>query len=950
MARLDATPEVIENILSRIPEGFIRYDFLCQRVKLERNMIPELIGGIIARDGDWWYDSSRLTQEQVQQQREWAKPYFPDMDSRGQFAEPPIAERQITRDVRIDYSTHAAACRRIIAHLAETRGYALKSDLAQSEGDEAALEELVMNGDLRMQGNYAYDPLRISQRTIKQIADYENLIPVRDAVIKLLEERPGQTATQAELNMQFGSGAINQLLQFTDLKLYHIETEMRPYSIAWIRLASVDPEVARQVASEESQQSWDKTLAKCGAVLRPGAKDGKTARMQVLARSYTVSGAAQRLGIRQVTIQKAIDEDRIPGFDDPEGKTRIPAEAIEAISANPEYAEHITAYETITPHDLALALGQTYSQVRRRLQKIGIRRHDPRWGDVRGQFDLPETFKEFRDLLKERAEDFKARRDAERREKQRVLEEERTVEREQRAELRAKLVAAFPAWQHEGRIDQMVRLHVGPPNSGKTHEALEALTQAGSGWYLAPLRLLAFEIFDRLNQRGILCNLLTGEEHIPIPGATITAATVEMFNPHESGECVVIDEAQMLADVDRGWAWTRAFMEAQSPDIRIIGPETVRNLIERMASAAAVPLEIIPHERLAPIQVADHHWPLHDLPARTILVAFSRQMVLHLKTELERMKRTVSVVYGNLPPEVRRKQADRFASSETEICVATDAVGMGLNLPADYVCFYEIEKFDGREIRMLTPAEIQQIGGRAGRYGLSTVGEVGTTSKRDLKMIRTLFVQAAQELTHARVAPTVQDLEIIPGTLASKLTQWAQLQSIPESLRGVIQTADMSERIELASMLTDREVKLLGLEAALKLVNAPTRQNTREYWYNAARAILTDKEIALPPVAPKEITNSIELESIEYCVACADIYLWLSQRREFAPYATYEPDVREMRADWSMRIDRALLRKISTVKRCARCGKLLSIKHRFTICDDCFYGRGRHNDELDELA
>src|SRR5690606_32826223 len=128
-----------------------------------------------------------------------------------------------------------------------------------------------------------------------------------------------------------------------------------------------------------------------------------------------------------------------------------------------------------------------------------------------------------------------------------------------------------------------------------------------------------------------------------------------------------------------------------------------------------------------------------DLPPRTILVAFSRQMVLQLKGELERAKRRVSVVYGNLPPEVRRKQADRFANGETEICIATDAVGMGLNLPADYVCFFELEKFDGKQVRYLTPSEVQQIGGRAGRFGLSKAGEIGATNKQDLKLVHQLY-------------------------------------------------------------------------------------------------------------------------------------------------------------------------------------------------------------------
>ncbi|NJR12542.1 hypothetical protein HC776_01250 [bacterium] len=279
-----------------------------------------------------------------------------------------------------------------------------------------------------------------------------------------------------------------------------------------------------------------------------------------------------------------------------------------------------------------------------------------------------------------------------------------------------------------------------------------------------PLRLLAFEIFDRLNQRGVPCNLLTGEEYIPIPGATITAATIEMFNPHSSGDVVIVDEAQMLADPDRGWAWTRAMMEAQAPEIHVIGPITIRTLVEQMAVSGDISLDIVEHERLAPIQVAEKPWMLEKLPSRTILVAFSRRMVLELKTKLERMKRTVSVVYGSLPPEVRRKQAERFAQGETDICIATDAVGMGLNLPADYVCFFEIEKFDGRANRRLTPSEVQQIGGRAGRFGISSAGEIGATNRHNLEVIRAQYYTPSEELTHARVAPTVDDLAMIPGS------------------------------------------------------------------------------------------------------------------------------------------------------------------------------------------
>ena len=506
--------------------------------------------------------------------------------------------------------------------------------------------------------------------------------------------------------------------------------------------------------------------------------------------------------------------------------------------------------------------------------------------------------------------------------------------------MRNRLIDAFPKWRYAYREQQQIFLHIGDPNSGKTHDALQALKSAGSGWYLAPLRLLAYEIFDRLNEEGVACDLLTGEEYIPVQGARITAATIEMFNPLESGACVIIDEAQMLADADRGWAWTRAMMESAAPEMHIIGPPTARNLIEVLAEAADIPCELIEHERLAPIKVAERHHTLESLPPYTILVAFSRHAVLDLKMKLERLGRAVSVVYGSLPPEVRRRQADRFAEGETEICVATDAVGMGLNLPADVVCFYEMEKFDGKSDRLLYPNEVHQIGGRAGRFGLSRTGLISATNRDQLQILRDLYGQPAPELTFARVAPTVDDLNMIPGNLAEQLARWAALESIPEELRAVITTAELAERIELAKMLRDEEIKRLGLAKALQLVNAPARKTTRDYWLDCAHMILEGYQIPLPPPAPLPIDHSGDLEATEHAIACADVYLWLSRRQEFGEFCDAHVQVREERREWSLSIDEALLRDLDMARRCKRCGAILPSRHRFRICNRCFR-RGR---------
>ena len=357
--------------------------------------------------------------------------------------------------------------------------------------------------------------------------------------------------------------------------------------------------------------------------------------------------------------------------------------------------EEIAGNTRLKTRDIAIVANMPYSALRNQLRKAHLSTTDPLWKQVRGQWGLPDSLKKYNQILEQRfplwleavKEDRSQtvyRSDAE-------FEHTRSKLRAQANRLRQQLIEVFPTWDRD-RAEQHITLHMGPTNSGKTFSGLNNLIAAGSGWYLSPLRLLAHEVFDTLNKRGVACTLLTGEESIETPGARITAATIEMFNPHRSGECIIIDEAHMLADEQRGWAWTRAIMEAAAPEIHIVGSPVSEALVCRLAEELGFSVTVERYERLTPLHVAERPWTLEDLPERTILVAFSRRMVLGLKADLEKkFNRSVAVIYGNLPPEVRLRQAERFASGEAEICVATDAIGMGLNLPADNVCFYEVE-------------------------------------------------------------------------------------------------------------------------------------------------------------------------------------------------------------------------------------------------------------------
>jgi ATP-dependent RNA helicase SUPV3L1/SUV3 len=494
--------------------------------------------------------------------------------------------------------------------------------------------------------------------------------------------------------------------------------------------------------------------------------------------------------------------------------------------------------------------------------------------------------------------------------KQREAKERRRIERQERREmLRNQMIDNFPSWLREDQGDQVAYVHVGPTNSGKTHDALIELAAAGSGWYLAPLRLLAREMFERLNRMGAFCNLLTGEERIDIPGAQITAATIEMFNAERSGECVVIDEAHMVADLQRGWAWTQALVNARASQLRVITAPQGLNLVTRMFDSIGVETQVLFHNRLVPLEVAAEPWSLENLPERTILIAFTRRDVLELKHRLQELGRQVSVVYGALPPEVRLKQAQRFEAGDSEICVATDAVGMGLNLPADNVVFSTLTKFDGFEQRRLRAGELQQIGGRAGRYGLAEIGYVNGVDWNILKDIRRLMNQDVPDVKVARLAPRTDEIELLEGDLAARLTTWQQLNAIPEDLRNILTSTELTDRIDLAQFLSYNDFTQLGVDRALTLVSAPTRKDSREYWVECATAILRNEPLPLPPSPPTVIQEGYSLKQAEMVIACIDVYLWLGYRQPFQQHVADPEPIIRLREELTREIDLALMRR-----------------------------------------
>lgn len=267
------------------------------------------------------------------------------------------------------------------------------------------------------------------------------------------------------------------------------------------------------------------------------------------------------------------------------------------------------------------------------------------------------------------------------------------VEREQEEQYAARTkqsinLAEYPqSFEVASRMPRKFIALLGPTNSGKTHRAMEALVKAPSGVYLAPLRLLALENFERMQAtqvhgKPLKVSLVTGEERRLSAGATHVASTVEMLDTRNRVDVAVIDEIQMLSDRDRGAAWTAAVCGAPASTVYLVGAPEARRAIEALAERLECPLEVHILKRMAPLAMESSAVKkLRNLRRGDAVIAFSRREVLKWRDMITETGLSVATVYGNLSPEVRRAQAERFRDGSADIVVGTDALAMGLNSP-----------------------------------------------------------------------------------------------------------------------------------------------------------------------------------------------------------------------------------------------------------------------------
>ncbi|XP_004296632.1 PREDICTED: ATP-dependent RNA helicase SUV3, mitochondrial isoform X1 [Fragaria vesca subsp. vesca] len=435
-----------------------------------------------------------------------------------------------------------------------------------------------------------------------------------------------------------------------------------------------------------------------------------------------------------------------------------------------------------------------------------------------------------------------------------------------------------------------VILHMGPTNSGKTHNALKRLESSPSGIYCGPLRLLAWEVAKRLNKAKVPCDLLTGQEREEVDGAKHKAVTVEMADVTSNYHCAVIDEIQMLGCRNRGFSFTRALLGISADELHVCGDPAAIPLIKKMLKVTSDQVEVQCYERLSPL--APMKVPLgsfSNIRTGDCIVTFSRREIYRLKKKIESNgKHLCSVVYGSLPPETRTRQATMFndSSSELDVLVASDAIGMGLNLNISRIIFSTMTKFDGIENRELTVPEIKQIAGRAGRYGSRfPVGEVTCLDAADLPLLDSSLNSPSPTLERAGLFPTF-DLMYMYSRLHPNRGLYQILEHFVENatLSDNYFIADSEEIMKVATLIDELPLglhdKYLFCISPVDMNDDISSQGLTQFAQNyAKRGIVPLREIFTPGTLqiPKTPAALKELESIHKVL---DLYVWLSFRLE----------------------------------------------------------------------
>lgn len=485
-------------------------------------------------------------------------------------------------------------------------------------------------------------------------------------------------------------------------------------------------------------------------------------------------------------------------------------------------------------------------------------------------------------------------------------------------------------------------LHVGPTNSGKTYEAIQQLKNAQHGVYLSPLRLLALEVYDTLNDAGTPTSMKTGEEHITVEDSRVISQTVETLNLDDKYDIAVIDECQMISDRERGAAWSRAILGIKADDIYLLSSDNVTELLLEIIETCGDVADVTHHERKTGLVVEDEAFILSEdnkitrsqIHPGDCYILFSKKRVLDLAARFEMMGIKASVIYGKLPPETRKSEVRRFASGETQIVISTDAIGMGINLPIQRIIFAESWKFDGQVRRDLKPDEILQIAGRAGRFGKYDIGYVNTTDEKFLPVLKKTIGKPLPQIKEA-ILGFPRMLAGLDASLDEILTVWFNIR--PQK---------PYEKMKIDRMLTlYRTLKDQSLD--FDLIYGDT-ENKKDIIYDMISCPIDEGnprvldqwvEYCLTYAADISLTKPAyprmgqELERLETYYKLLELYHLFSIHMG---KIMDEEWLMEEKKSTELAIEDYLSgNKKKFIKRCKDCGRQLPMGHAFERCEAC---------------
>lgn len=393
--------------------------------------------------------------------------------------------------------------------------------------------------------------------------------------------------------------------------------------------------------------------------------------------------------------------------------------------------------------------------------------------------------------------------------------------------------------RYRDKAPEKATFYVGPTNSGKTYNSLQALFSEyennpdGKYVYAGPLRMLAYEVYEKMVERYGEENVgfITGEEQLN-PTAPLLACTVEMA-PQE-GTSLVLDETHWIVDNDRGQHWTNLLVGGEYKNFHIL---TAMEALTTVASLVddALNVDLKEYTRKTALTFKGKI-SMFSVPARTAVVCFSRKAVYAVAHMLEQSGKKVGVLYGSLPLKARNAQIEKYLKGDYDVMVTTDVIGHGINLPIDNVIFAQSEKFDGLQRRKLRTWEIAQIAGRAGRFGLSDEGSVYMLTGKewfteDTELLRegtnagAGLIATDLSVKQAIITPRFSDLNITePTDILPALNAW-----------GVAAAERLSGRSITPSALTDLKHLLYTVSDHLNAPLFPGEQgewriNVKELW------------------------------------------------------------------------------------------------------------------------